>query len=195
MNGATLPTTGAGIKVGVMSTSFNNLSGAATDEMDGALPPAANIQVLKDLASGGDDEGRAMMQIVHDIAAAANLAFYTADISEQDFADGIIKLADAGCNIICDDFTYDDEPFFQTGVVANAIQQVEQRGVIFVTCAGNRPPGATSQAPRMAGKPSPIRWTSVRPPTRSRCRRSGSRTMYSRARCRSSWSGTSPMAA
>src|SRR5262249_28265711 len=53
VNGATLPTTGAGIKVGVMSTSFNNLGGAATDEMDGALPPAANIQVLKDLASGG----------------------------------------------------------------------------------------------------------------------------------------------
>jgi hypothetical protein len=112
VNAATLPTNGAGIKVGVMSTSFNNLGGAATDEMDGALPPAANVQVLKDLASGGDDEGRAMMQIVHDIAPAANLAFYTADISEQNFADGIIALADAGCNIICDDFTYDDEPFF-----------------------------------------------------------------------------------
>jgi hypothetical protein len=146
VNAATLPTNGAGIKVGVMSTSFNNLGGAATDEMDGALPPAANVQVLKDLASGGDDEGRAMMQIVHDIAPAADLAFYTADISEQNFADGIIALADAGCNIICDDFTYDDEPFFQTGVVANAIQQVVQRGVIFVTCAGNQGVGAYQTA-------------------------------------------------
>jgi hypothetical protein len=138
VNAATLPTNGAGIKVGVMSTSFNNLGGAATDEMDGALPPAANVQVLKDLPSGGDDEGRAMMQIVHDIAPAANLAFYTADISEQDFANGIVALANAGCNIICDDFTYDDEPFFQSGLVAGAIQQVEQQGVIFVTCAGNQ---------------------------------------------------------
>jgi hypothetical protein len=146
VNGATLPTTGAGIKVGVMSTSFNNLGGAATDERDGALPPAANVQVLKDLASGGDDEGRAMMQIVHDIAPAADLAFYTADISEQEFADGIIALANAGCNVICDDFTYEDEPFFQTGVVANAIQQVEQRGVIFVTCAGNQGVGAYQTA-------------------------------------------------
>jgi hypothetical protein len=146
VNGATLPTSGAGIKVGVMSTSFNNLGGATTDERDGALPPAANVQVLKDLASGGDDEGRAMMQIVHDIAPAANLAFYTADISEQDFAAGIIALADAGCNIICDDFTYDDEPFFQTGVVANAIQQVKQQGIIFVTCAGNQGVGAYQTA-------------------------------------------------
>ena len=146
VNAATLSTNGAGIKVGVMSTSFNNLGGAATDEMDGALPPAANVQVLKDLPSGGDDEGRAMMQIVHDVAPAANLAFYTADISEQDFADGIIALANAGCNIICDDFTYDDEPFFQTCVVANAIQTVEQRGVIFVTCAGNQGVGAYQTA-------------------------------------------------
>jgi len=88
----------------------------------------------------------AMMQIMHDIAPAADLAFYTADISEQNFADGIIALADAGCNIICDDFTYDDEPFFQTGVVANAIQQVVQRGVIFVTCAGNQGVGAYQAA-------------------------------------------------
>jgi hypothetical protein len=146
VNATTIPTTGAGIKVGVMSTSFNNLGGAAIDEMDGALPPAANVQVLKDLASGGDDEGRAMMQIVHDIAPAANLAFYTADISEQDFAAGILALADASCNIICDDFTYEDEPFFQTGVVANAIQQVEQKGVIFVTCAGNQGVGAIQTA-------------------------------------------------
>jgi hypothetical protein len=40
VNAATLPTNGAGITVGVMSSSFNHLGGAAQDEMDGALPPA-----------------------------------------------------------------------------------------------------------------------------------------------------------
>jgi Subtilase family len=142
VNGTTLATTGAGITVGVMSDSFNYLGGAAADEADGALPPASQVNVLKDLPNPnptpGTDEGRAMMQIVHDIAPGANLAFYTAALSAQDFADGIIALANAGCSVICDDETAYDEPFYQTDVVANAIQTVQQRGVIYVTCAGNQ---------------------------------------------------------
>jgi Subtilase family len=128
---------GAGIMVGVLSDSFNDLGGAAADEADGALPPAASIEVLKDLGSGGTDEGRAMMQIVHDIAPGASLAFYTAFDGEQDFADGILALAAAGCKVICDDVTYFDEPFFQSGIVAQAIETVEAEGVTYVTAAGN----------------------------------------------------------
>ena len=128
---------GSGIRVGVLSDSFNDLSGAATDEADGALPPAADIDVIKDLASGGTDEGRAMMQIIHDITPGADLAFYTAFDSEQDFANGILALAAAGCKVIVDDVTYFDEPFFQNGVVAQAIQTVEAEGVTYVTAAGN----------------------------------------------------------
>ena len=132
-----LSVNGAGIKVGVLSDSFNDLRGAAADEADGALPPAADIQVLKDLASGGTDEGRAMMQIIHDIAPGADLAFYTAYDSEQDFANGILALAAAGCKVIVDDVAYFDEPFFQNGVVAQAIQTVEAEGVVYITAAGN----------------------------------------------------------
>jgi hypothetical protein len=76
----------AGIKVGVLSDSFNDLGGAAADEADGALPPASQIQILNDLPSGGTDEGRAMMQIIHDIAPGASLAFYTAAEGEESFA-------------------------------------------------------------------------------------------------------------
>ena len=96
-----LSVNGSGIKVGVLSDSFNDLGGAAADEADGALPPASDIQVLKDLSSGGTDEGRAMMQIIHDIAPGADLAFYTAFDSEQDFANGILALAAAGSKVIC----------------------------------------------------------------------------------------------
>jgi hypothetical protein len=128
---------GTGIKVGVLSDSFNDLGGAAADEADGALPSASHVQVLEDLASGGTDEGRAMMQVIHDIAPNASLAFYTADKSEQDFANGILALAAAGCKVICDDVSYYDEPFFQNGVVAQAIQTVEAEGVTYVTAAGN----------------------------------------------------------
>jgi 20S proteasome alpha/beta subunit len=132
-----LSVNGSGIKVGVLSDSFNDLGGAAADEANGALPSAAGIQILKDLSSGGADEGRAMMQIVHDIAPGASLAFYTADNSEQDFANGILALAAAGCKVICDDVGYFDEPFFQNGIVAQAIQTVEAEGVTYVTSAGN----------------------------------------------------------
>ena len=78
-----------------------------------------------------------MMQIVHEIAPGASLAFYTADFSEQDFANGILALASAGCKVICDDVSYFDEPFFQNGVIAQAIQTVEAEGVTYITSAGN----------------------------------------------------------
>ena len=132
-----LSVNGTGIKVGVLSDSFNNLRGAANDEADGALPSASNVDVIKDLGSGGTDEGRAMMQIIHDIAPGASMAFYTASDGEQDFANGILALAAAGCKVIVDDESYFDEPFFQNGVVAQAIQTVEAEGVTYVTAAGN----------------------------------------------------------
>jgi hypothetical protein len=132
-----LSVNGSGVRVGVLSDSFNDLGGAAADEADGALPSAANIDVIKDLAAGGTDEGRAMMQIIHDIAPGADLAFYTAFDSEQDFADGILALAAAGCKVIVDDVSYFDEPFFQNGVVAQAVQTVVAEGVTYVTAAGN----------------------------------------------------------
>src|SRR5207248_11115463 len=54
------------------------------------------------------------------------------------FAAGILALANAGCRVICDYVSYFAEPFYQTGVVGNAIQTVEQEGVIYLTSAGNR---------------------------------------------------------
>jgi Subtilase family len=141
LNATNLSVTGAGFTVGVLSDSFDYLGGAAADEADGALPPASQVHVVKDLPNpnnpAGTDEGRAMMQIVHDVAPGASLDFYTAFVSEQDFADGILALANSGCRVICDDVGYFAEPFYQTGVVGNAIQTVEQEGVIYLTSAGN----------------------------------------------------------
>jgi hypothetical protein len=141
-----LSVNGSGIKVGVLSDSFNDLGGAAADEADGALPPASDIQVLSDLSSGGTDEGRAMMQIIHDIAPGASLAFYTSDNSEQDFANGILALAAAGAKVIVDDVSYYDEPYFQNDAVAQAIQTVEAEGVTYVTAGGNNASNAYQAA-------------------------------------------------
>jgi Subtilase family len=142
LNATNLTVTGAGFTVGVLSDSFDYLGGAAADEANGALPPASQVSVLKDLPNpnnpAGTDEGRAMMQIVHDVAPGASLDFYTAFVSQQDFAAGIIALANDGCRVICDDVGYFAEPFYQTGIVGSAIQTVEQEGVIYLTSAGNR---------------------------------------------------------
>ena len=81
---------------------------------------------------------KAMAEIIHDVAPGAELAFHTADNGEADFAQGIMRLADAGCQVIVDDVIYFDEPFFQDGIVAQAVDQVKSRGVTYFSSAGNQ---------------------------------------------------------
>ena len=78
-----------------------------------------------------------MLQVVYDVAPGTSLAFYTAENSEADFASGIGKLAAAGAKIIADDVGYFDEPFFQDGLVAEAVDAVEAQGVAYFSAAGN----------------------------------------------------------
>lgn len=125
---------GTGVKVGVLSDSYNWLGGAAADVASGDLP--AGVQVLQD--NSGSDEGRAMLQIVHDVAPGADLAFATAFNTESTFASNIQALADAGAKVITDDVTYFAEPFFQPGIVAQAVDNVvTNNGVSYFSSAGN----------------------------------------------------------
>ncbi len=92
---------GSGVRVGVLSDSYNCepgpfLPGAPTstvdeDQTNGELP--ADVVVADNGACPGTDEGRAIMQIVHDIAPGAGLAFHTAFNGRFDFACGILELA------------------------------------------------------------------------------------------------------
>ncbi len=96
-----------------------------------------NVHVLRDYPLQASDEGRAMMQIIHDVAPQANLAFRTGFINTLDFAQGILDLKDADCDIIVDDITYISEPFFEDGVVAQAVDYVVSQGVTYFSAAGN----------------------------------------------------------
>ena len=59
------------MKVGVLSDSVNEFgTGLAGSIFTGDLP--SNVQVIQDSTSGGTDEGRAMLQIVHDTAPGAS---------------------------------------------------------------------------------------------------------------------------
>jgi subtilisin family serine protease len=125
---------GTGVKVGVLSDSYNLLGGAATDVSTGDLP--TGVQVIQE-GSSGFDEGRALMQVVHDVAPGSPLAFATAHGGDGNFAANIQKLADAGAKVIVDDVVYLDEPFFQPGIIANAVNNVVAGGVSYFAAAGN----------------------------------------------------------
>ncbi len=134
---------GTGSKIGVLSDSYDALGGAATDIITGDLPGPGNpngytlpVDVLSDIP-GASDEGRAMMQIIHDVAPGAELAFHTAFISDLDFAIGILDLFVAGCNIIVDDIYYFNEPFYSPSIVAQFVDFVCGAGAMYFSSAGN----------------------------------------------------------
>ena len=140
--------TGSGVPVsGYEGYAYNGFTADyATDISTGALP--AGVDVLEEpppscLQYGQpeqppySDEGRAMAQIVYAVAPGAKLAFHTADQTEANFANGIVALQAAGAKVIADDITYLDEPYFQDGIVAEAINTVVAAGVAYFTAAGN----------------------------------------------------------
>ncbi len=140
---------GKGIRVGVLSDSYDCAPGAfeegapftraAQDIASNDLP--RDVLVIKDLADAPtddcSDEGRAMMQLIHDVAPGSPQAFYTAFESQEDFAAGIRALAAAGSKVIVDDIIYFAEPMFEDGIIAQAVDDVYKAGVAYFSSAGN----------------------------------------------------------
>jgi hypothetical protein len=150
---------GSGVTVGILSDSFDldptAAMTAAEDVASGDLPGPGNpcghstpVHVLGEPSLAADpeptDEGRAMAQIVHDLAPGSLLAFATAFGGEPAFAENIAKLAapvgsgGAGAKVIVDDIAYFEEPFFQEGRVGVAVSEAtESKGVTYFSAAGN----------------------------------------------------------
>lgn len=154
---------GSGIRIGALSDSFDCLQGpllpgnpfttAADDVASNDLP--ADIIILDDLPVGDPtciDEGRAMMQLMHDVAPGASQAFHTAFNGQADFANGIVELAtQAGADVIVDDVIYFAEPMFQDGAIAQAVDTVKDMGVAYFSSAGNNARDAYDSAFRDSG--------------------------------------------
>lgn len=141
---------GKGVKVGILSDSYNNQGGAAQGVKDDELPGVGNpkgftkpVVVLKDYNFFDleflkkTDEGRAMAEIVHDVAPGAELYFHTAFEGEVSFASGVVKLVNAGCKVIVDDVMYFNQAAYQDGLVAKAVAYAKSKGVYYFTAAGN----------------------------------------------------------
>ncbi len=133
---------GTGIKIGVLSDGVDSLSML---QASGDLP-AVTVLPGQD---GTGDEGSAMLEIVHDLAPGAQLFFATAFTSISSFAQNILDLRTAGCNIIVDDVFYFAESPFQdgqaasvvstndAGLITQAVNTVTAAGALYFSSAGN----------------------------------------------------------
>lgn len=145
---------GTGVDVGILSDSFDTdftaPTHAANDVASGDLPGPGNpcgrgdpVGVLAEYSAldpddpPQSDEGRAMAQIVHDLAPGASIDFATAFQGELGFAANIKALRNAGADVIVDDVVYLGEPFFQDGPVAVAVSEVAAQGTAYFSAAGN----------------------------------------------------------
>lgn len=144
---------GSGVEVGILSDSFDQDKSAATREADDVesedLPGADSTcgwttptEIVEPYEpEPGDpeaaDEGRAMGQIVHDLAPGASLAFASAFNGLFSFAENIKVLRDAGADVIVDDVSYAIEPFFQEGPVSVAVSDVVASSVAYFSSAAN----------------------------------------------------------
>lgn len=168
-----LPATlnGTGITVGVLSDSYNTaanyVSGGsltvreaqdiASCDLPGPGNPCGNttpVTVLDDYGTypnaSATDEGRAMVQLVHDMAPKARLGFASAFNGDVAFANNIRALAgvqglpnsrpDFAAQVIVDDVQYFNEGMFADTVIAQAVDDVTAMGVSYFSSAGNTPP-------------------------------------------------------
>lgn len=142
---------GRGITVGALSDSFDtateSLSGgrlkvhAADDIRTGDLPAEGVTVIEDDPSPGTTDEGRAMLQIIHDVAPRAKECFATAEGGQVNFANNIRALAartgPCKADVVVDDVGYFGEPVFGDGVISDAVDDVTAQGVQYFSSAGN----------------------------------------------------------
>ena len=149
-------TSGSGIRIGVIS---NGVTTMATSQATGDLPPTCSslappateqcVNVVPGQA-GSADEGTAMLEVIHDIAPAAQLVFATSSPTITQFATNILTLRNTfNCDIIVDDVGYFVESPFQDGqgplvvsttnggIVTQAVNDVVASGALYFSSAAN----------------------------------------------------------
>lgn len=132
---------GTGVTVGIISDSFGcDTTALAADFGAGELP--ANLDLSEDVAPilcpFTTDRGRAIAQVIHDVAPGANILFTSAVAGKSALQAGIQTLIDRGADIIIDDLLFGDELIFQDDEVTQAIDQASASGIVYITSAGDK---------------------------------------------------------
>jgi len=136
---------GEDVTVGVVSTSYNNQNGEVEGIAGGDLPGAANpngytkpVVIVEEATEDvTNDEGRAMIEIIHDLAPAADFLFIAGLNGRVSYADAIGRLVDAGADVVVSDINYANAPFYLDGMEAKAYDAAFEQGIPVVQHAGN----------------------------------------------------------
>ncbi|MBD3271984.1 MAG: S8 family serine peptidase, partial [Elusimicrobia bacterium] len=126
---------GKGIKVGVISDGIN---GITQSQNSGDIPStyeARSARSDNNLYDGA--EGTAMLEIVHDLAPEASLAFSNCDTSVEFIEAVNILDNEFDCDIICDDLGFLLQPYCADGSIAQRLNQLYPNGKLAVSAAGN----------------------------------------------------------
>lgn len=123
---------GAGVRVGVISNGVDNLS-----LVQGGLDPDLPAINVNPALPGFGDEGTAMLEIIHDLAPAADLYFSSGSATSATFVQSVNWLVAQGVDVIVDDIGYFDEHFFSDSFIAQAVQNAIANGVTYMSAAGN----------------------------------------------------------
>ncbi|MDK2971566.1 MAG: hypothetical protein PWP23_1321 [Candidatus Sumerlaeota bacterium] len=153
---------GTGVRIGVLSDTFNRVGTAGTltpgptagtltgTDSQTTLDAPANVRVVDIGPDTGSDEGRGMVELIHDVAPGADISWASAFTSYTDFASNILALAtDPGfeCDIIVDDVSYFVAPMYQDGPIALAYRDAYNlHGVLAFSSAGNNADNAHESA-------------------------------------------------
>jgi len=125
----------SGIKIGVLSDSIDNSTGSyAAAIASGDVP---NVTILPNQAGSGSGEGLAMLEIVYDLCPGSQLYFATAFNGAGSFAQNIINLRAAGCDVIVDDVGYFNESPFFDDVISQAVDTVTAGGALYFSSCAN----------------------------------------------------------
>jgi len=134
---AQLGVDGTGIRIGVISDGVDHLAmvqGGPNPDL-----PAITINPARPGTLDPDeDEGTAMLEIIHDLAPGAQLFFSSGIAGTVAMIDSINWLVGQGVDIIVDDLGFFGQHYFSDDVIAQTVQAAINSGVVYVTSAGNQ---------------------------------------------------------